>query len=38
MSKVVGHFSVGKTISNLYRYVCWPKMQEDVAHFISVSP
>jgi hypothetical protein len=33
-SKVAGHFGVGKIISNLQRYVYWPKMQEDVAQFI----
>jgi hypothetical protein len=33
-SKVAGHFSVGKTIANLQRYVCWPKMKEDVAWYI----
>jgi hypothetical protein len=29
-SNVVGHFGVGKTISNLQRYVYWPVMQEVV--------
>jgi hypothetical protein len=30
-SKVAGHFGVGKIVSNLQRYVYWPRMQEDVA-------
>jgi hypothetical protein len=33
-SKVAEHFGVGKTISNLQRYVYWPRMQEDVARYI----
>ena len=33
-SKVVRNFGVGNTISNLKRYVYWPKMQELVARFI----
>jgi hypothetical protein len=33
-SKVAGHFGVGKIVSNLQRYVYWPRMQEDVAQFI----
>jgi hypothetical protein len=33
-SKVIGHFSVGKTVVNLQRYVYWPKMQENVARYI----
>jgi hypothetical protein len=32
--KVVGHFGVGKTVSNLQRYVYWPKMQEYVTQYI----
>lgn len=34
-SKVVGHFGVGKTMDNLQRYVYCPKMQEQLARFIS---
>jgi hypothetical protein len=33
-SKIVGHFDVGKTVSNLQRYVYWPRMQEYVAYYI----
>jgi hypothetical protein len=33
-SKVAGHFGVGKIVSNLQRYVYWPRMQEDVAQYI----
>jgi hypothetical protein len=33
-SKVFIHFSVGKTVANLQRYVYWPKMQEEVSRFI----
>lgn len=29
-TKVVGHFVGGKTMTNLKRYVYWPKMQEHV--------
>jgi len=34
-SKVAGHFGVGKTVANLQRYVYWPKIQEQVARFIT---
>ena len=33
-SKFARHFNVGKTTTNLQRYVYWPKMQEKVARFI----
>jgi hypothetical protein len=33
-SKVAGHFSVENTVSNLQRYVYWPKMKEYVAQYI----
>jgi hypothetical protein len=33
-SKIVGHFGVGKTISNLQSYVYWLRMQEYVAQYI----
>ena len=34
ISKVVGHFGVGKTMANLQRYVYWPKMQEYIVRFM----
>jgi hypothetical protein len=34
ISKVVGHFGVGKTSANSQRYVYWPKMREDVESYI----
>jgi hypothetical protein len=34
ISKVSGHFGVGKIVSSLQRYVYWPKMQEYVAQYI----
>jgi glutamine phosphoribosylpyrophosphate amidotransferase len=33
-SKVVGHFGVGKIVSNLERYVYWSRMHEDVAKIL----
>jgi hypothetical protein len=33
-SKVARHFSVGKTVVNLQRYVYYPIMQEDVAWYV----
>jgi len=33
-SKVAEKFSVGKTMTNLQRYVYWPKMQEQAVRFI----
>jgi hypothetical protein len=33
-SKVAGHFGVGKTISNLQRYMYWPRMQKYVVQYI----
>jgi hypothetical protein len=33
-SKVARHFGVGKKISNLHRYVYWPRMQDYVAWYI----
>jgi hypothetical protein len=35
-SKVARHFGVGKIVANLYMYVYWPRMQEDVDQFIKV--
>eukprot|EP01018_Ginkgo_biloba_P010334 Gb_18706 [translate_table: standard] len=34
ISKVAGHFGVGKTLLNLQCYVHWPKMQVDVAKYV----
>ncbi|KAK1377226.1 hypothetical protein POM88_033419 [Heracleum sosnowskyi] len=32
--RVAGHFGVEKTLSNLRRYVVWPKMQNDVSRYV----
>ena len=33
-SLIVGHFGVGKTVANLQRYCYWPRMFDNVSHFI----
>jgi len=32
--KVAGHFGASQIVSNLQAYVCWPKLQNDVAKCI----
>jgi hypothetical protein len=33
-SLIVGHFSVGKAVTNLKRYFYWPKMNESVSRYV----